>query len=128
MRIWLLATLLMFPPPLAAETIPTVRVEMTEFRFRPSGIRLPVNRPVRLILTNRGQLAHQLDAPVLRRVPVVIYDDSLHVETGGVDIVRLDPGKTATLDLFLRTIGRFPFACTIEGHKEAGMVGTLEVR
>ena len=128
MRIWLLAMLLLFPPPLAAQSIPTVRVEMTEFRFRPSSIRLAANRPVRLVLTNRGQLAHQLDAPVLRHAPPVIYDDSLHVETGSLEILRLDPGKTATLELFLRTPGRFPFACTIEGHKEAGMVGVLEVR
>jgi uncharacterized cupredoxin-like copper-binding protein len=25
-----------------------------------------------------------------------------------------------------RRKGRFPFACTIEGHREAGMVGVLE--
>jgi len=128
MRIWLLVVLASLAPPVRAELPRVVGVEMREFAFRPSTIRLPANRPVRLVLTNRGELAHQLEAPVLRRVPAVAYDASLHIETGGLDVVRLQPGGTATIEVYLRARGRYPFACTIEGHKEAGMVGVLDIR
>ena len=127
-RTWLLVLLASLVPSVRAETSPVVRVEMREFAFRPSTIRIAANQPVRLVLTNRGQIAHPFEAPLLRRIPAVVYDDSLRVETAGLDIVRLQPGGSATIELYLRTRGRFPFACTIEGHREAGMVGTLDVR
>ena len=127
-RVWLLVFLASLVPSVRAETPFVVRVEMREFAFRPSTIRMAANQPVRLVLMNRGQIAHQLEAPLLRRIPAVVYDGSLRVETVGLDIVRLQPGGTATIELYPRTRGRFPFACTIEGHKEAGMVGILEVR
>lgn len=127
-RMWLLAVLVSLAPPVWGETPLVVRVEMREFAFRPSTIRLTAGRPVRLILTNRGQIAHQFEAPALRRIPAVVSNGSLRVEAMGLDIVRLQPGGTATVELYLQTRGRFPFACTIEGHTEAGMVGIVEVR
>ena len=126
--IWLIVVLISLAPMAHAEQRAVIRVEMREFAFRPSTIRIAARRPVRLVLSNRGEIAHQFDAPLLRRLPAVVSDGVVRVETGGLDLVRLQPGGTATIDLYLRTPGRFSFACTIEGHREAGMVGTLDVR
>jgi len=128
MRICLLVMFVSLALPARAAAPQTVRVEMREFAFRPSTIQIPANRLVRLTLTNRGQLAHQLDTPMLRSLPAVVYDASLHIETRGLDIVRLEPQATATIEMYIRTPGRYPFACTIEGHREAGMVGVFVVR
>lgn len=112
----------------AASAAPVIRVAMTEFAFRPSVIRLSVGVETTIELANQGQLAHQFDAPVLRHAPVTVTDDSVHVEATGVEFVRIQPGGRARLRIMVRTRGRFPFACTIEGHAEAGMVGVLDVR
>ncbi len=112
----------------AGQTQDTMRVVMTEFTFHPSIVRLASGRPVRLQFLNRGLIAHQFDAEYLRGVPVRIVDPTLHVESPGLEFLRLDPGGAATLDFLPRRKGRFAFACTIEGHREAGMNGILEVR
>lgn len=112
----------------SAQSPRMLRIEMTEFRFRPALIRLTSGQPVRLLLVNQGQIAHQFVTDYLRTVAVTVVDATMHVESSGLDIVRLEPGAMATIEFLPRSKGRFPFACTIEGHREAGMVGVLEVR
>lgn len=111
-----------------AATPLSLRVTMTEFAFRPSVIRLPAGRPVTIELANQGQLAHQFDAPQLRRIPITVRADDLYLEAPGIEVVRLQPGRRARLTFVPRTRGRFRFACSIEGHAEAGMTGVLDVR
>lgn len=118
-------------PVLAAAQVPrpaTIEVDMGEFAFRPTVIRLQAGRPATLVLRNRGQIAHQLETDYLRKVAVRLVDSTLDVEMLGMDVVRLEPGGSARLEFFPRQKGRFAFACTIEGHREAGMHGVLEVR
>ncbi|HET7263254.1 MAG TPA: multicopper oxidase domain-containing protein [bacterium] len=47
---------------------------------------------------------------------------------GGAGAVRLNPGGTASLEFVPARRGRYAFACTLEGHREAGMSGTLDIR
>ncbi len=101
---------------------------MHEFAFRPATIRLTAGRPVRLLLVNRGQIAHQFETAYLHTLPVRAVGDAVSAESPGLDLIRLNPGGTARLEFLPRGKGRFVFACTIEGHKEAGMHGILEVR
>jgi uncharacterized cupredoxin-like copper-binding protein len=119
---------LLLPPSARAQAPLIVRVEMQEFAFRPATIRLTAGRPVRLVLLNQGQIAHQFETSYLRALPVRIVGDAVSAEAAGLDLLRLNPGGTARLEFLPRGKGRFMFACTIEGHKEAGMQGILEVR
>jgi len=105
-----------------------IRIEMTEFAFHPAVVRLPRGRMVRLTFVNRGSIAHQFEADDLRRRPVTVIDQAVRVESPGLDLLRLQPGGSASLQFLPRTAGRFVFACTIEGHREAGMTGLLLVR
>jgi len=114
--------------PLSPGAVQDRRVEMVEFAFRPTVIVLESGRPVRLRFTNRGQIAHQFESAYLKNVPVLIASPSLHVEAPGLDVLRVAPGGEARLEFLPRRRGRFRFACTIEGHQEAGMRGVLEVR
>jgi uncharacterized cupredoxin-like copper-binding protein len=59
---------------------------------------------------------------------VRIVGDTVFAEAAGLDLIRLNPGRTARLEFLPRRTGRFVFACTLEGHREAGMQGTLDVR
>ena len=45
----------------------------------------------------------------------------------GVVAAHADPGTTATVIFTASEAGEYDFACTIPGHKEAGMVGRLVV-
>lgn len=119
---------LVLPVSAAPETPAVIAVDMREFAFRPSVIQLTAGRPVRLVFTNRGQIAHQFETEYLRQIPARVMDATLSVETPGLDLVRLAPGSSATVEFLPRRRGRFTFACTIEGHREAGMHGVLEVR
>jgi uncharacterized cupredoxin-like copper-binding protein len=101
---------------------------MREFAFQPATIRLAAGEPVRLVLVNQGQIAHQFETRYLHAVPVRVTGDALAVEAAGLDATRLDPDGTARLQFVPRRRGRYVFACTIEGHQEAGMRGTLDVR
>ena len=128
MRHLLLVLLLLVPVHVDAGSPLVARVEMTEFTFRPAVVRLPARRQVQLVLANQGQIAHQFETVYLYKTLAVVVNTALRVEANGVEFVRLQPGATATLTFLPRVRGRFPFACTIEGHREAGMVGLLEVR
>lgn len=127
----------MLPSPAAAAPgaagplpVPTqiVRVEMAEFAFHPAAIALTAGRPVRLVFANRGRLAHQFQADYLRALPARVWDDATLAEVPGLTFVRVEPAGTASIEFYPRRRGRFAFACTIEGHSEAGMRGVLEVK
>lgn len=101
---------------------------MMEFAFHPTVIRLKVGVPIRLQFVNRGQIAHQFESDSLRKAPIWIVDEKVYVEAPGLDILRLAPGASARLEFVPRQPHRVEFACTIEGHREAGMRGRLEIR
>ena len=76
---------LLLPLSVGAQTPPLIRVEMSEFAFRPATIHLTAGRLVRLELVNRGQIAHQFETAYLRTLPVRI--------TGGT-CMRRRPGSS----------------------------------
>lgn len=94
----------------------------------PSVVRVQKNRPIRLLLVNQGQIAHQFEADYLRREATRLVGETFHVEVNGLDVLRLQPSSWSRIQFTPRRGGRFTFACTIEGHQEAGMKGTLVVR
>lgn len=93
------------PDPEAEE----VRVEAGEFFFRPSTVRIHDGRPVNLVLDNEGRMLHTLTVPDA--------DFELRADGGEQAIGAFDPPEP----------GRYEVVCTIPGHAEAGMRGTIEV-
>ena len=63
-------------------------------------------------------------------VSVVNVDSQAHnfvvEEAGDTEVVHAEPGETTTGTISLET-GTYTFYCSIPGHREAGMEGTLEV-
>lgn len=113
--------------PLAAAPSDVLVVEMREFAFRPAIIRMQVGRPVALRLENRGQIAHQFETEALHGLALTVSDTQLLIEGSSFEILRLQPGASAAVRFTPRRKGRVQFACTIEGHREAGMIGVWEV-
>lgn len=88
---------------------PEVVVSATEFSFEPATIEVPAGQSVNLTLVNEGSTVHDLTIPAL-----------------GVRVVA-GPGQRATVGFLAPAPGKYEFLCTIPGHADAGMTGTLVV-
>jgi len=84
-------------------------VRASEFRFTPETIALKVGEPAQLTVTNVGNVQHTFTIPDLE-----------------VNLI-LASGQTLTADFTPTESGSFELLCTVPGHKEAGMVATVEV-
>ncbi len=86
---------------------------MTEYRFTP---RSPaVNRGVELSIRNDGQIAHDLTVEQIGSSRKLAGTDSF---LGG-------RSRKLKIDLAL---GRYKIVCTVPGHEQLGMAGTLTVK
>lgn len=82
-----------------------------EYTFTPERVSTPGSEPIRIELTNRGSLAHNLR---------VLQGAS---ELGGTPSFQSGV-RSATVRL---APGRYRMVCTVGNHEELGMVGELEV-
>ena len=81
----------------------------TDFAFRPDEVVVRSGEPLNLVLENRGRLFHDLSFDTIDLVLVA------------------DPGRSDVSSLVVEVPGRYRFICTVRGHVEAGMSGTLVV-
>ena len=111
-----------------------ITLDAEEWLFEPAVLEVPVGHRVELSLVNHGMVEHDVE---VIGVPVedieVIGAVEGHERLGGghhdegVIAAHADPGTTATVVFTVTKVGEYEFACTIPGHKEAGMVGKLVV-
>lgn len=97
----------------AANTTTTgsgIIISGSEFAFTPASITTKVGQPVTLTFKNEGKYPHNLS----------ISDLNVQTKTinpGESDSVTFTPDKT----------GSFTYICTVPGHADKGMKGTLTV-
>jgi uncharacterized cupredoxin-like copper-binding protein len=95
-------------------TTQAIAVKATDvLKFEPATITVKSGAPVRLMLTNDGALDHNW---------VV---DSLGGKTLEVDA---KPKASTTVEFTPTASGTYEFYCSVPGHREAGMKGTLVVQ
>ncbi len=91
----------------------SISVSMTEFAFTPKDINAPAGKVV-FFLTNAGQTPHDM----------VVLDSS------GKALARselVQPGNKSVFTIDNLPAGTYAVVCDVQGHREAGMVGTLTV-
>lgn len=93
------------PVPDASELL----VVATDFRFEPGEIRIAVGDTVNLVLDNRGRVYHDLTVIGL-----------------GFTIVA-ETGTRGSGSFVASQPGTFAVECSVPGHAEAGMTGTLVI-
>jgi nitrite reductase (NO-forming) len=86
-----------------------VAVTASEFKFSPSSIQVPLGQKVTFTLNNTGVVEHDIT-----------------IQGTGFTLLA-NPGQTTTGDFTFDKPGAFSFFCSIPGHKDAGMKGTLTV-
>jgi nitrite reductase (NO-forming) len=87
----------------------SVAVTAAEFSFSPRSIQVPAGRKVTLTLQNAGVIEHDLTVP-----------------SAGFSLLA-KAGQSASGEFTFDKPGSFEFICSIPGHKDAGMKGTLTV-
>ncbi|TAK21322.1 MAG: hypothetical protein EPO26_15465 [Chloroflexota bacterium] len=86
-----------------------VYVVATDFKFDPPLIRLPAGKPVTLVFDNKGSVEHDLHVAAL----------SIHIHANA--------GQGAKATVTADKGGAFDLDCTIPGHRELGMKGSMVV-
>lgn len=86
-----------------------VAVTAKDLRFSPSTITVKTGEAVNVVFRNDDEIVHDFTVPAL----------GIHVTA--------QPGQQVTFGLQPTTAGTFPFLCTVAGHAEAGMQGTIVV-
>lgn len=93
----------------AAGTPQTVEMVLMDIKFEPQTLTIPANTDVTIVVINQGVLQHDF-----------ILDEAL--ANSGI----LNGGQTSEVVVNLPA-GTYQFYCSVPGHREAGMVGTLIV-
>ena len=86
-----------------------IRIEAKEFAFDPTDVEAPADTAFSIELANVGAIEHNLN--------VTGFEDQ---------VIATTAGQTVAGELTLPA-GTYEIYCSIAGHKEAGMVGTLTV-
>lgn len=108
-----------------------IKIGMSDtMRFFPSEIRVKRGETVRFAISNAGQLPHEM---VIGTMEELKKHAELMRKSGEMDhsdsrTAHVAPGTSGRMVWQFTKPGEFHYACLIEGHFEAGMIGTIVVR
>jgi outer membrane protein assembly factor BamB/plastocyanin len=94
----------------AGQQTNAMTITMVDIAFNPNALTIPANTDVTIQLANQGAAIHNFNI------------DELNVHSGDVPA-----GQTGSVTINAQP-GTYGFYCSVPGHKEAGMVGTLTVQ
>jgi uncharacterized cupredoxin-like copper-binding protein len=86
-----------------------------------------VGQPIEVQFSNEGALAHDFtikEIPIRDEAGADDHDD--HGAEADVHL-HLEAGESGSISFTPTEAGAYTYECTVPGHKEAGMVGTLNV-
>jgi uncharacterized cupredoxin-like copper-binding protein len=114
----------------AAKATRTVKVDMTDgMRFSPASIDVKQGETVRFVVTNSGNLKHELVLGTEKELKehYEAMKKNPEMEHADANMVTLAPGKTGEVIWQFTKAGKVDFACLQPGHYEAGMKGAVNV-
>ncbi|QDQ29444.1 plastocyanin [Chitinimonas arctica] len=108
----------------------TIQISMDDtMRYSPDKLTVKQGETIRLVLTNKGKLMHELvlgsarklqeHAEVMKKFPDMEHDEPY--------MAHVPPAKQQVINWQFNQPGEFLFGCLIPGHFEAGMVGRITV-
>jgi len=112
-----------------------ITVEASDFAYQPASIIVPVGEPVTITLNNIGNIEHDFVVEEISVTDVETSDvgSAAHHQSGHEAEVDYDlhffakAGDTASLQFTALEPGTYEVFCSVEGHKEAGMIARLVV-
>ena len=107
----------------------TVRVDMSDFTFTPESLTLKAGQPYKLEIVNTGTVKHYFTAGEFYQTAAFrkVQDNSGEIKAPYFKAVEIFPGEQADLYLIPTKVDTYRSVCTITGHEDAGMHGTIVV-
>lgn len=108
----------------------TIRLTMgDQMRFSPDKLEIAQGQTVKFVVANKGALVHEFVIGTQKENDV---HAALMVKHPGMEhdepyMTHVSAGKTGEVIWTFNRAGDFHFACLINGHYQAGMVGTIKV-
>ena len=111
------------------------QVDAKHMYFKPDHIELETGKAYVLVFTNTDKIKHEFAAPEFtariftRKVQVLDANGEMISEVKGAitEVKVAGGGKVEWFIVPVQTGENIPTECAIEGHKEAGMVGTITI-
>lgn len=117
---------------------PTLSLSLlaTDIAYDKDRIEVMAGQPVKIMLNNDGALEHDFSIMEIPHMGEVMADEVEDEMGHDMSAVEIDPevhvaapiGGSNSIEFTPSTPGEYEFFCTIAGHKEAGMKGTLVVQ
>lgn len=92
-------------------TVKSFAISGTEFAFSPNTLTVNKGDTVKVTLTNNGNYPHNFTITELN-----------------VQGKTISPGQSDTVTFTADKAGTFQYFCSVPGHKDKGMVGTITVQ
>jgi len=109
----------------------SLEVTVREFSFGPVELHAKANQPVELRMKNEGQLTHDWTVEGMPASAIRAHDTGKHdmasMGTSPAMHTMAEHGTTSTIAFTPTKAGTYSFFCTVQGHREAGMQGTIVV-
>ena len=119
--------------------LPTAELDLvaTDIAYDQEYFEVLVGQPVKVTLQNDGVLEHDFSIMEIPHSGEIMAEE-MHDEEGDHDMsnMEMDPevhvaagtGGSHTVEFTPSEAGEYVYFCTVEGHKDAGMAGTLLVK
>ncbi len=113
----------------------TIAIDLSEYAFSPSQLKLKLNQAYLIKLKNVGKKTHDFVADNFFKAVAaesVVFFDSKGVEIGDLvpgylKDIGLSPGASVEIRLIPVQPGTFYLLCEVPGHEGHGMHGQLEI-
>ncbi len=108
-------------------------LELSDFAYDQTSITIPADQPVQITLVNNGLVEHdfvieKIDADVVLRQNGGTAAHQMHGQEEEFDVhASAQTGETTILEITVHEAGTYEIFCSVEGHKEAGMIAELIV-
>lgn len=112
----------------SASQAKAVAVSATNLAFDTKTITLEQGKPVKLTFTNKDVQLHDLSVDKMPMASMSSMGDQHEMGGMNPDLhISVAAGKSGFQEFTPKEKGTYTFYCTVAGHKEAGMVGTIVV-
>ena len=112
------------------EEMETVQVILKEYSFAPSKLTFREGVPYKLRIANEGTAKHYFTAPeFFKAIATRKVQSNADGEIKAPYFLALEVFPRRSLDLYFVPVkkGKYPLLCTIKGHAEHGMTGSILV-
>jgi len=119
---------------MAVAPLEELSLTATDLAYDKNHLEVTAGQTVKVTLHNAGVLEHDFS---IMEIPHngEVNAEGMHDETGGHEM-SVDPevhvaapiGESLSVEFTPTAPGEYEYFCTVAGHKEGGMVGTLVVR